>query len=57
MTKEDIKALRVKRMLSQAEMGEVVGVKPITILRWEAGQSVPRARHLRILTTMQENMK
>ena len=45
-----IKELRLKKGLSQRELGEVLGVSDQAISKWEKGQSQPSAMHLINLT-------
>jgi len=51
MTKfsETIKALRIAKQMSQAELGEVVGVTRAAVHQWEKGRSVPQIAHLQDL--------
>ena len=41
-----IKKHRRRLKLSQAELGELLNVSTNTVLRWEAGTSKPRSKHL-----------
>ncbi len=41
-----IKKHRKRLNLSQAELGELLNVSTNTVLRWEAGTSKPRSKHL-----------
>ena len=41
-----IKKHRKRLKLSQAELGEILNVSTNTVLRWEAGTSKPRSKHL-----------
>ena len=41
-----IKKHRKRLKLSQAELGEILNVSTNTVLRWEAGTSKPRKKHL-----------
>ena len=41
-----IKKHRRRLKLSQAELGELLNVSTNTVLRWEAGTSKPRGKHL-----------
>lgn len=44
MKPEELKALRLRLKLSQAKLAELLDVKPLTVLRWEAAQvAIPRA--------------
>lgn len=44
-----IRELREAAYLTQAELGELVGVSHVTVSKWEHGKGVPRARHVRKL--------
>ena len=50
MTGEEIKALRLG--LTQAELGEAIGVFWNTVSRWEAGKKRPSTLALRALTEL-----
>lgn len=39
MTKDELKALRIKLGLTQAEMGELLGLKWVQVSRLERGES------------------
>ena len=41
-----IKKHRKRLKLSQADLGEILNVSTNTVLRWEAGTSKPRGKHL-----------
>ena len=41
-----IKKHRKRLKLSQADLGEILNVSTNTVLRWEAGTSKPRSKHL-----------
>ncbi len=41
---EQLKALRAKLGISQAELARRLGVTPSTVARWESGLSMPRMR-------------
>jgi len=43
-TKEHIRATRKALKETQREFGERLGVDPITISRWERGESSPKSR-------------
>ena len=43
---DTIKKHRKRLKLSQAELGEILKVSTNTVLRWEAGTSKPRSKHL-----------
>ena len=49
MTGEEIKALRLRLGLTQAELGEAIGVFWNTVSRWEAGKMRPSTMALRAL--------
>ncbi len=40
------KAIRESAHVSQGRMGEALGVHPVTVMRWERGQCVPRGENL-----------
>lgn len=42
----NIKAERVRRGLTQTELGEVLGVTQLTVSRWEQGDCEPGGRNL-----------
>jgi len=46
---ETIKALRIAKQMSQAELGAVVGVTRGAVHQWEKGRSVPQINHLQDL--------
>jgi len=50
----DIRKLRKKLILTQAELAELLGVAPTTVYRWESGRSRPQPRHLRKLVELNE---
>ncbi len=52
MTGEEIKALRLRRGLTQTELGEAIGVYWNTVSRWEAGKMKPSTLALRALTEL-----
>ena len=37
---------RERKTLTQAELAQKLGVAPRTVERWEAGEVIPRARHI-----------
>ena len=43
---DTIKKHRKRLKLSQAELGQLLNVSTNTVLRWEAGTSKPRSKHL-----------
>ncbi len=45
ITPASIKRHRLRLKLSQRELGQLLGVSTNTIVRWEAGTSMPRAKH------------
>jgi DNA-binding transcriptional regulator YiaG len=47
-------ALRQKLSLTQAEMSRLVGVSPITILKWEKGAARPRASQLAAISAVRK---
>ena len=52
MTGEEIKALRLRLGLTQAELGEAIGVFWNTVSRWEAGKMEPATLALRALAEL-----
>lgn len=46
---EQLKALRTRRLLTQKELAEKVGVSWQTVSEWESGRQQPRMAHLRKL--------
>ena len=52
MTGEEIKALRLRLGLTQAELGEAIGVFWNTVSRWEAGKMAPSTLALRALAEL-----
>jgi putative transcriptional regulator len=52
MTGEEIKALRLRLGLTQAELGEAIGVFWNTVSRWEAGKMEPSTLALRALAEL-----
>ena len=44
-----IKAFRKKLKITQAELGEQLGVPQSTVGRWEAGLTVPNAKHIGLM--------
>jgi len=49
MALDRLKALRVEKGLSQAELARQIGTTQQTVARWEAGKSVPSVRSLDVL--------
>jgi transcriptional regulator with XRE-family HTH domain len=45
MTTNPIKAWRNVRKLSQEELADLIGVKAMTVSRWERGDHLPRKKH------------
>ena len=43
---EKIRALRLERGLTQYELGEEIGVRQLSICRWENGARKPYKRHI-----------
>lgn len=43
MTSKNISDLRARLGLTQAKLGELVGVSWVTIHRWESGKSTPKS--------------
>lgn len=42
MIGERIRALRKKKLMSQAELGSLIEIRPNTIAKWERGELTPR---------------
>lgn len=42
MIGERIRGLRKKKLMSQAELGSLIGIRPNTIAKWERGELTPR---------------
>ena len=51
-TPERIKEVRIKRELSQRELGNAIGVTGVTISRWENGTRIPGADKIVILANI-----
>jgi len=50
---ERIRKARVEYLsMTQRELGDAVGVDPITVSRWERGVAEPRVRQLRALAQL-----
>ena len=49
-----LKELRRQRLLTQRELGELVGVSFQTVQSWESRKSQPRLRHIRRLAEVLE---
>jgi transcriptional regulator with XRE-family HTH domain len=50
MTGEELKSWRLKRNLTQEELGEILGVAKNSVFRWEAGmRKVPSFLHLALV--------
>ena len=49
---DTIKKHRKRLKLSQAQLGELLNVSTNTVLRWEAGTSKPRSKHLPALAQL-----
>ncbi len=45
MTENPLKAWRDAKELSQGQLGDLLGVKAMTISRWERGDHLPRKKH------------
>lgn len=52
MSAASIKRIRDKFAVSQAQMGQLLGVSTNTIVRWEAGSSTPRDRYKLLLAEL-----
>ena len=48
-TRKTIRELREERGLTQLELGNKLGVTPVTVYNWERGQHMPTAVQLRAL--------
>lgn len=46
---EKLKELRLERKLSAVKLGEALGVRDTTILRWEAGKMIPGIDDLQLI--------
>lgn len=51
---ERLKAIRTRRLLTQKELAEKIGVSWQTVSEWESGRQQPRMQHLRKLCTVLE---
>ena len=49
-----LKALRLKKEVTQAEIARRLGVNPVTVFRWETGGQSPGVAHLEILAGIYE---
>ncbi len=49
-----LRALRMRRLLTQQELAERVGVRYQTVWTWETGTARPRAAHMRKLCEVLE---
>jgi len=54
---EDVKALRERLKLTQAELATKLGVWPQTIRRWESGESKPSQLAQRQLARLSKRVK
>ena len=56
MTKEEIgsriKTLRKKALLTQEQLGTLVGVSRVTVNKWEKGEKAPALRNVRKLAAL-----
>jgi transcriptional regulator with XRE-family HTH domain len=52
MKAQEIRANRKKLGLSQAELGEQIGVSQVTVSNWERGQTAPGSEHAAALTKL-----
>jgi transcriptional regulator with XRE-family HTH domain len=48
-TTRTIRELREERGLTQLQLGNLLGVTPVTVYNWERGQHMPTAPQLRAL--------
>jgi transcriptional regulator with XRE-family HTH domain len=46
ITGERIKAFRIKNGLTQLQIAHFMGVRPLTVGRWESGETIPSDRHI-----------
>ena len=44
-----IRSLRIAKQMSQAELGDILGVTRAAVHQWEKGRSVPQLHHLQEL--------
>lgn len=54
VTPASIRRHRLRLNLSQAELGQLLGVSTNSVVRWEAGSSHPRAHHRTALLRVRE---
>ena len=54
VTPASIRRNRLRLGLSQAQLGQLLGVSTNTIVRWEAGSSAPRAHHRTALIRLRD---
>lgn len=57
MKPQTILKIRTALGWTQRDMAERLGVKPLTVLRWENGQSKPYARNIRQLRQLARRAK
>ncbi len=54
VTPASIRRHRLRLGLSQAQLGQLLGVSTNTVVRWEAGSSAPRAHHRTALIRLRD---
>jgi len=54
VTPTSIRRHRLRLSLSQAQLGQLLGVSTNTVVRWEAGSSSPRAHHRTALIRLRD---
>ena len=54
VTPSSVRRHRLRLRLSQVELGGLLGVNATTIVRWEAGSSMPRVQHRTALIRLRE---
>ena len=54
VTPASVRRHRLRLNLSQAELGQLLGVSTNSIVRWEAGRSHPRAQHRTALVRLRD---
>jgi len=56
-TGEDIRTLRKKHKLTQAEFAEIIGCRPQTISEWELGLYEPKNAYQQLLDVVQVRLE
>jgi len=54
VTPASVRRQRLRLHLSQAELGQILGVSTNTVVRWEAGASHPRPQHRTALVRLRQ---